>query len=642
MALNSDAHVKQPVARLLRREKNAEHIRYLANEKNSDRNNTGDKKMKASSKGKLLVTAVTLALALSSVSVFTGTASAALVNTQMGNFSLTYDNVTSTVYNVNYSNTNYTLNVANSIATSGLNAPISAVSHLDVSKTLQLTNVTLFSTEDKDMLLLSTTNSSPAQIPSITVNLPSVATQVSLTTQQKTAIEDSSNPLMATFLPNSIYRITVTDGYVYYFSNSPSSLTNGAKTIVFQNSSFIPGTSLVVGTTPSGTIKYSLDKQKNNFNLSLDPLTYDPTTGDVTGTYLSLNFNSATGIISDYTNKYTNTKIFDQIYTTGNGSIGGGFISPLFPGINPLMIGSVFYYANNTAVYQVHNNLATVGNFFISNGTTVFKVASNLNVSTFNPSQNAIGQKHMYGYNYSNFSNLNLGSQFMVQAAPTIIMISNDNFRGELFVHDGVVSVSGKTVSVTTSSIAHVTFVAQVWFLQTQLQVRNQLQYAIQHGMLGAMVSVGPDGHTGNNMTTFYNSSMQLRVQNAETNRVQIQLESRMQHGTNFAVFIPNEIIKNTSQFTFRYDNQEMNMLTNMNSVMNSTNQNQASYYMTQVNGGTLVVINVPHFTTHSLEITATSAGGMDNLWLYVIITVVVVAAAGIAAFVIIRRGRRG
>ncbi len=596
--------------------------------------------MDASSKGKLFVTAVTLVLALSSVSVFTGTASAATLNAQLGNFSFSYDNVTSTLYNVNYTNTNYTVNIADSVATSGMHAPAPQFGQAITTNTLQLDNVTVLSTEDNDMLLMSTTNSTPTQNPSITVNLPGVASILSLTSAQKAAILENCNLLLASFIQNTIYRISVTDGYVYYFSNAPSTLTNGAKTIVFQNSSFIPGTSLTVGMTPSGTIKYSLDKQKTSYNLSLDPLTYDSSTGDVTGTYLSLNFNSATGIISDYTNKYTNTKVFDTIYAKGNGSIGGGFISPLFPGVNPLMIGSVFYYANNTAVYQVHNNIATVGNFYVDNGTVNFKVDSNLNISTFNPSQNALGPKYMYGYNYSNFSNLNLGNQFMVQAAPTIIMISNSNFRGELFVHEGVVAVNGKTISITSSSMSHITFVAQVWFLQAQLQVRNQLQYAIQHGMLGAMVSVGPNGPTGANMTTFYNSSMQLMVQNVETNRIQIQLESRMQHGTNFAVFIPNEVIKNNSQFTLRYDNQEMTMVSNMNSVLNSTNQNAATYYMVQVTGGTLVVVNVPHFTTHTLEINATSAGGIGNLWIYIVITVVVVAAAGIVAFALVRRGR--
>lgn len=597
--------------------------------------------MDMSSKGKLLVTAVTLVLAFSSVSAFAGTAGASTLTAQLGNFSFSYDNVTSTLYNVNYTNTNYTLGVADSVITDGLHATAPQFGKGVSTTTLQLDNVTVVSTEDKDMLLMSTTNSGPSQNPSITVNLPGTASALNLTTLQKASILENCNLLVASFVQNTIYRMQVTDGFVYYFSNAPSTLTNSDKTIVFQNSSFNPGSSLIVGTTPSGTIKYSMDKQKASYNLSLDPLTYDPATGDVTGTYLSLNFDSATGIISDYTNKYTNTRVFDQVYSTGNGSIGSGFISPLFPSMDPSMIGSVFYYANNTAVYQIHNNLATVGNFFIDNGTAYFKVDSNLNISTFVPKQNAVGPKHMYGYNYSNYSNFDLGNQFMVQAAPTIITISNDTFRGELFVHEGTVNVNGNTISVSSSGMSHVTFVAQVWFLQNQLQIRNQLQYAIQHGNLGAMVSVGPNGPTGANMTTFYNSSMQLRVQNMETNRFQIQLESQMQRGTNFAIFIPNEVMKNNSQFTFRFDNQQMTMYNNMNSVLNSTNQNQASYYLTQMNGGTLVVVNVPHFSTHTLEINATAPSEASNLWIYVIVTLVVIAGAGIAAYALIRRGRR-
>lgn len=597
--------------------------------------------MNASSEKKFFVALVTLAMMLSSASIFAGTASANVVAEQMGDFYFSYDNVTSTLYNVEYKNTNYTINTADSIASSGRHAPAPQSGKGLTADILQLDNVTVKATEDNDMLLLSTTNSSAAQIPTITINLPGVASNLTLTSSQRAAILENCNLLISSFIENPIYRLNVTDGFIYYFSNSPSELSNGSRTIVFQNNSFTPGTPLVVGITPSGTIKYSMEKQKQSFNLSLDPLTYDPGTGDVTGTYLSMNFDPSTGIISDYTNLYTGTKVFDQIYSTGNGSIGGGFIGPLFPEMEPMLIGSVFYYANNTAVYQIHNSLSTMGNFFIDNGTAFFNVDSALNVTIFNPIQNAVGPGHKYGSNYSDFSDLGLGNQFMVQAAPTIVVISNDNFRGELFVHEGTVTVAGNTISISSSSVSHITFVAQVWFLQAQLEVRNQLQYAIQHGMLGAMVSVGPNGPSEANSTTYYNSSMQLTVQNMVTNRFQIQLESRLQHGTSLAVFIPNEVMKNNSQFTLRYDNQEMVKANSMNGVLNSTSQNQSAYFLTPVNGGTLVVLNVPHFTTHTFEISATSNAGAGNLWLYVIVTVVVIGGAGITAFFVARRGRR-
>lgn len=588
----------------------------------------------------MLVTAVTLVLAFSALTTLSGNASASTVSAQMGNFTFNYDTVTSTLTNLNYSNPNYTVNVANSVVTSGTASAIAELGHADVSKTLELTNVTLFSTEDLDMLLLSTTNTSSLPVPSVTVNLPSAVTQVVLTALQKAAIMETSNTLMDSFISNPVYRMTVTDGYVYYFSNSPSSLTNSGKTVVFQNNTFTAGSSLVVGTTPSATIKYSFDQQLHNYNLSLDPLTYNSATGDVSGTYLSFNWNSATGVISDYTNVYTNTNVFTKIYSYGDGIIGGGFVSPLFPSTDPILVGSAFYYANNTAVYQLYNNLATTGNFYVSNGTTILQAASGLSVSTMHPGPNAMGQKNMYGYNYSNMSNLGLGNQYMIQAAPTIVVLQNSTFRGELFVHDGDVSISGNTISISTTGMAHFNFVAQVWYQQAQLQVRNQLQYAIQQGNLGAMVSVGPSGGTGNNLTLFYNSSLQLTVQNANNNRVQIQLQANIQHGTNVAIFIPNSVIKNTSAFSLMFDNKQMTMLSDMNGVLNSTNQNQATYYMTQVTGGTLVVVNVPHFTTHTLEITTTTPAGIGDYWLYIIITVVIVAAAGLIAFGMIRRGR--
>lgn len=593
--------------------------------------------MKATDKRVLPSIAVVALLAFSALAAVSGAVTATdLKTTQMGNFSLTYDQTTSALYNLTYSNDNASVLAAKSVLTSGKYSSISPIGHQDVAKTLILTNVTLFATEDMDMFLMSTTDSLNVSNPSIEFNLPSTASVVTLTTQATSSFIENSNPIMSSFVMNTIYRMPATGGYIYFFANSPSILINSGYTIVFQNESFVSGTSLVVGVTPSASIKYSFDEQSQY--LGVNPFTYNTATGQLTGSYVSMNFDSSTGTIRDFTSIQTNTLVFNEIYSYGNGAFGGGFVTPTFPTTEPIVIGSVFYYANSTAIYQVHNNLALVSNFYLSNGTTVFDVGSGLTIQVYHPSANGIGPFN-YNHNYCNFSNLFLLPDTSFDAPSVIVEIHSDSFMGELLMHGGDVVVNGNTVTVTTSEIVQTTFISQPGYAHAQLNVRNQFRYAMQHGMLGAFVTVGGPGFMANNITTYYNNHYQIQVQNTFKNNVTLQFQSQQQQGTNVVIFVPNQLIGNGSKIMLKFDNQEMTMAANMNSVINDSSQTTASYYLQAVNGGTVIILHIPHFSTHTLEITGSEpAAAPVGLLTYILIGFVIGLAAAITAVVVLRR----
>lgn len=555
------------------------------------------------------------------------------------------------MYGLNYTNSNYSVGVADKIFAVGMNSSLSSHGYADVNKTLTLPNMTIFVSEDGDMIFFATTYPLVMQapliaavVPTITLELPAAATAVNLTPAVNASLKSHSNSLMLSFLSNSIYRMNVTDGYTYYMSNYPSSLTNNGKTIVFSipqafvPNSFGPAVPLVVATTPSGSVKYSLEKQMSNASLSTNPLTYNQTTGTVTGTYLSLEFNSNTGVIQNYTNKQTGTVVFSSIYSYGNGSIGEGFMSPMFPETAPIILGSVFFYANSTSVYQFHNNLATLGSFFLSNGTTVFKVSSNLNVTVFHPEMNGNQLKFNFGNSYSNFTNLETGNRYVIDAAPTIVTITNHTFRGELFVHDGAVTVTGNTITVLTDGFAYAQFVSSNLFLNASYNLRNALQYAIDNGKLGAALSIGPGDGNGLNLTSYYNSSLQLTVQNAYANKVQVQLTSLVHNGANVAIFIPNSVIMNTSRFSISLDSQTMVELKDMNGVLNSTSQNQSEYFIAPAFGGSLVIVHISNFSAHVLEVTGSTQSPGTSTYLLVAIISAVVLVIIVGASLIFRR----
>lgn len=577
-------------------------------------------------------------LSLSAVTIMTGASIAQTASAEAGDFTLTYDPTTSTIYNLTYTNPNYTILAATQVATSGQNSTIAPQAYCDLNKSLTLTNVTVFSTDDNDMLLLSTTFAQPGQYPNISVELPSAATAMIVSNIASAYNPGNTNSVMLSFFDYTMYRMNVTDGAIFYMANAPSTLSSDGKTITFTNTSLTTGSSLIVGITPSGTIKYSMEKQAQHKSLSTNPLTYDPATGQVTGTYLSMVFDSATGTIHDYTNLYTNTVVFNSISTKGDGSFGNGYISPLFPTTDPIIAGNALFFANQTSIFKIYNNIATLAGFYTSNGTLTMVVAPGLNISTIHFSHNNPGIGHAYGHSYGNFSGLTFGgNQYSIMAAPTIISISNDTFNGELFIHEGAVAVTGNTIAISTTDTSYVQFVAQNLYLNTSLQLRNQLQYALQHGKIGSIsyIGTGSSGPHNYNYTYYYNSSLQLTVQNAYTNRVQIQLSSQNQQGSNIALFIPNNVIANGSQFKLMFDNQVMTQLQDSNGLLNSTSQTQAQYYISAVDGGTLILVHAPHFTTHTIDINGTAAtvGGFPYLWVG-IGAVVVVVGVGLAIWV--------
>lgn len=595
--------------------------------------------MNAPNVSKYLAGLVILAL---SITPLVGLNASAVPNysyADLGNFSLYYDPFSGNVHNLTFASPNGSILLANDILSSGKNTSVASHGHMDLSKTLTLQSSTLFVTNDSDMLYFASTSKSGGSLVYMNFSLPSAVTVMSFPASQSSLHTYNSNSLLTGFMVNPVYRMTVTGGYIYYMSNAFSNISSDGRTIVFGNVTLNQGMPLLVAVTPSASLKYSIDSQINNGSISSDPISYDSASGSVTGKYISFSFDSSTGTISEYKNLYSNTVVFSNIHSFGDGYIGIDSVSPLFPTSEPIAAGSVFFYANSTSVYKIHNTVATPGSFYTSNGTTIFQLWPGLNASVFHPSQMGNQVKERFGSNYSDYLNLGIGRAFEISFSPTIVSISNSAFSAELIVHNGNVTVTGNIIEVSTSKIAFSQFVVQNEFLNTSLHVRNQLQYALQNGKMGAVISLWRNGTTGYNTTNYYNSSLQLMIQNALSNRVQIQLKSQYQSGTNIAIFIPNSIIQNTSQFRALLNNQSMVKLQNMDRLINSTEQSQGQYYLTQVDGGTLVLLHIPHFSEQNLEITGAEKNPLD--WtpvIYSAIIISVVVVAGIYSYIMLKK----
>ncbi len=567
-------------------------------------------------------------VALSSLTLLAGISLADYQSTDVGHFRLSYEAGNSVIHNLTYVNLNYSLEVADSVSSEGQPVPSSEIGCNDLYESVELSNVTVASANSEDMLLLAAGSSAVGQSPQVTLTLNSPAKLVVFPPQQKNSMKDNGAGVTDEFLSNPVYRVTVADGYIYYMSNSPSTLTGSGSTIIFHNVTSSNESPLVVGITPSATIKYSLYKQFGNS--SLNPFTYDPNTGAVTGKYLAFSFGSSTGVISNFTNKYTNTQIFTSIWSTGNGAIGGSSVEPNFPSNDPVAIGNVLYYANHTASYEIQNSISALSQFYLSNGTLTLTVANSLNVAAINMGQKGMPQNPSHGNNFSDLTDFKHGNEYIIQAAPTVIELSGSNFSGQLLVHSGNSFVNGNTITISTTGLAYATFISQPWIMGLNSGIRSHLQFGIQHGMVGGTVVIGPIDSATSNLTTLYDGNLLLHLHDVKQDSVSLLMSSNSTLGTIIALFVPDYIISNTSNLLVNFDGHQISEAADLDTVLNSSSQNEPIYYAESVSGGEIVLLSVPHFSTHNITISKFTPIPVSNMLQYVAL----LAISGILALI--------
>ncbi len=578
----------------------------------------------------LAMAAVALVIVLSAVSIATadGISTTTSNHVKVGNYLL--QNATkSGSYNLSYVNDNAHILVANSINATGQTISGTAISKLNVDNMFSLGNMTVFNLGGESTLIAETqTPLTVGANPSITLNLSAPVSQVHLNSKQTSYLSEHSGSMASSIYANNIYNLEIGGMSFLIFSNVNAKLSNSNSTLTYSGNAL--SGSVLVGMTPAVALKDMFEKEIGDRS---NAFTYNNTTGAASGRFVSFNFNDSSGVFTNYTSNISHATVFTSIEASGNGTIGLNSPNPLFPTVSPILAGSLFFYGNNTVVYQMHDNPSLVSNILLSNGTLDLKVAKGINISVYRPSVSDVMHQNLSGN--LNYTGVGLGDQFEVEASSTIVLLHNSTFRASIFAHHATVSVNNTTgmISITTEQNAKISFVAPPGLQQISHPLARAIQYAVEHGKLAALVVLGAPGSNNTNMSVNYNSSMAINIQNVNTNSVTIKVASTSSHeGTNFGVFVPNGVIANNSKIVVTFDSKDTVTVSNISSVINATSSTQASVYKVNVNGGTLIIIHVPHFSNHTIQIsTASSQPGLPNLsgngTMYVIAGVIVVIA---------------
>ena len=433
--------------------------------------------------------------------------------------------------------------------------------------------------------------------------------------------------------------VIVTDGKV----SLTGSNSNTVMSIEQVNSTFMEKiTPLFAVFVTSQNIQNLLQNHKNQ--LLSNKFAYNATTGKVVGKYVSFQFNNSTNTVSNMnlTSHRINSTLFSSVKISGNGTIGRGFNIPSFKIGSVDTYGSIFFYANDTYIMTVHDNPVAQSSYIVNNGTIIFSLPDHSNVSMLRMngfdtrvnesmvlSGSSFQEKEMFGLN----NRVSFGTE--------VLKINTPNVTEMMVVNGGNITVkNNSTITVKTGKYAMINVVVPPG-LHNLGKYEKRLDNALSSGKIAAELSI--NGNTNSqNFTMSFNSTVITNITSISSGHAIISVRALPGHkqGTNVVIFLSNTFLQNSHNVYIKFDGTVISSMS-MNGLLNDTSSVSAAYSVYAESNGDLVIMHIPHFSKHTIEVSNTefpSTTATVSSLLIPVIGVVIAAAVIVGAVVFIRK----
>ncbi len=376
-------------------------------------------------------------------------------------------------------------------------------------------------------------------------------------------------------------------------------------------------------------------------------LMYNATTGNISGRFLTANFNSTTGVFSNITYNLTSTQLISKMYANGTTAFGTSPFTQWFTN-NVNVIGNLFMYANASSFLVMHNNPTIETNMMVYNGTiniyvptgaTIYNTSSNPQVSTTaNASLNAQA-------NTSIFTNSNLALNTMVNFNNTVnagrqmIIIDNNGTIAMLFVHNGSFKITGHEISISSAKGKPVFVNMVVPPGMQKITDNSTFMHGIMNGIISSEIDLNMVNGTLTNSTLYYNSSLHMAFTGKTSSTESFDVNSSVNHHTIVAIFIGNNVTTNTGHAYVKFDGKIASYVT-VSTLMNETSSSNAYYSYVNSSSGMYVLMYIPHFSNHTIEVSDVPFKAVNNYTEYYIIggIIAIIAIIGVALYTIKKR----
>ncbi|EQB69222.1 MAG: hypothetical protein RE472_05145 [Thermoplasmatales archaeon] len=433
--------------------------------------------------------------------------------------------------------------------------------------------------------------------------------------------------------------VIVTDGKV----SLTGSNSNTVMSIEQVNSTFMEKiTPLFAVFVTSQNIQNLLQNHKNQ--LLSNKFAYNATTGKVVGKYVSFQFNNSTNTVSNMnlTSHSINSTLFSSVKISGNGTIGKGFNIPSFKIGSVDTYGSIFFYANDTYIMTVHDNPVAQSSYIVNNGTIIFSLPDHSNVSMLRMngfdtrvnesmvlSGSSFQEREMFGLN----NRVSFGTE--------VLKINTPNVTEMMVVNGGNITVkNNSTITVKTGKYAMINVVVPPG-LHNLGKYEKRLDNALSSGKIAAELSI--NGNTNSqNFTMSFNSTVITNITSISSGHAIISVSALPGHkqGTNVVIFLSNTFLQNSHNVYIKFDGTVISSMS-MNGLLNDTSSVSAAYSVYAESNGDLVIMHIPHFSNHTIEVSNTefpSTTATVSSLLIPVIGVVIAAAVIVGAVVFIRK----
>lgn len=380
-------------------------------------------------------------------------------------------------------------------------------------------------------------------------------------------------------------------------------------------------------------------------------LMYNSTTGMVMGKYLTADFNSSTGVFSNVTYNLTSTVLISKMYSTGtpitNISLPILGMSLHMRSYTAYRIGNMFIMVNGTSFYVLHNNPTLESNMMVNGNLTlvvpstthIYNTSNNMQVSTSaNYSLNAQANSNVFG-------NVNMADHVMVNFNNTInagrqmIVIDNNGTMAMLFIHNGNFKITNNTITISSNTSSGPVLVNMVAPPGLQKISNNSMVLSnIMKGRISSEIALNYVNGTIANSTVNYNSSTHFVYTGNTSSTTSFDINSTVNHHTIVAVFIGNNVTKNTGHAYVKFDGSIATYVS-MSTLVNETSSTHAYYSYTNTSSGMYVFMYVPHFSNHTIVVSNTPFHNTDYTEYYIGGGIIaVLAIIGVAAYAIKKR----
>ncbi len=392
----------------------------------------------------------------------------------------------------------------------------------------------------------------------------------------------------------------------------------------------------------SGNIKNLIMEHQDHMG---NKFSYNATTGNVMGRYVGFNFNTTANTFSNMSLRKdgTNATLFSTISASGNGSFGKGFNVPSFVMGKVQIYGSLFLYANDSYVSTIHDNPVAQSNFIIQNGTLTFRAPQGSNISMFSVHNSNVKMNTSLVTSNQQFQEkMEMGLNAKIGVGSKALRIVTPNLTEFLMVNGGNVSISSNgTIKISTNNMAMVNLVVPPGMHHLG-KYQDKIMKAIESGKISTELSINGTSTQGN-FTLSLNSTVRTNLTSVSPGHAVVTLNATPGHkkGTDIVIFLSNSFLQNSHNIYIKFDGKIITS-TNISGILNDTSNISASYAVYSEQNGEIVIIHVPHFSNHTVDLSTTpytaNQSYLNSSLFIPVMGVVIAAIILVGALVYIRK----